>query len=470
MTTTLATSLDTQRQNAHLTFKHNQHNGRHGWLRLTPAYSVQLVRGILDGHRYAATVLDPFSGTGTTALCAAYMGLRGTGLEINPFLVWFSSVKFRQFSPEVVERTRSLGAVIAVASSSTVGVPSVEPPPIHNVERWWNDSELRFLCRLKKCILDISDAGTDERDLLLVAFCRVAIALSNAAFNHQSMSFKQTHAAPQLFALERDHAEVFRKELSLVLDGAADNPRIEPSVVAGDAREPSRFLHDRFDMLITSPPYPNRISYIRELRPYMYWLGFLTNGRDAGEYDWQAIGGTWGVATSRLAEWTPSGKAFTPPVLKKALQGIADPKNKNGTLMANYVAKYFEDMWRHVSDIGKVLNDEAEVHYIVGNSTFYGILLPVEEIFKAMLQEVGFHDVEIVKIRKRSSKAELYEFDVTGKKNKPTMHPTVRESRRASPLRFRAGECQRWRCGTGPLDIPSAPADKRCIDRLETAP
>jgi hypothetical protein len=430
MTTTLAKALDTQRQNAHLTFKHNQHNGRHGWLRLTPAYSAPLVRGILDGHGYAATVLDPFSGTGTTALCAAYMGLRGTGLEINPFLVWFSSVKFRHFPPAAVEKTRSLGAVIAVASSAD-GAPSVEPPPIHNVERWWNDAELRFLCRLRKCILDTSDEGTDERDLLLVAFCRVVITLSNAAFNHQSMSFKTTDEAPQLFAFTRDNADVFRKELALVLDGAADNPRIEPAVVTGDAREPSRFLHDRFDMLITSPPYPNRISYIRELRPYMYWLGFLTNGRDAGEYDWQAIGGTWGVATSRLAEWKPSGKAFVPTTLKKALHGIADPKNENGTLLSNYVAKYFEDMWRHVSDIGAVLTDEAEVHYVVGNSTFYGTLLPVEEIFRAMLQEVGFHDVEIVKIRKRNSKAELYEFDVTGNKNQPTMHPTVRESRRA---------------------------------------
>jgi hypothetical protein len=188
-------------------------------------------------------------------------------------------------------------------------------------------------------------------------------------------------------------------------------------------------------MLITSPPYPNRISYIRELRPYMYWLGFLANGRDAGEYDWQAIGGTWGAATSRLTEWKPSGKAFTPSVLRKALVGIADPKNDNGSLLANYVAKYFEDMWRHLSDIGAVLTQHAEVHYIVGNSTFYGTLLPVEDIFKSMLQEVGFRGVEIVKIRKRNSKAELYEFDVTGKKNQPTVHPTVRESRRASRRR-----------------------------------
>jgi len=413
-----ALSLNTGKQNAHLTFKHNQHNGRHGWLRLTPAYSVPLVSNLLDDRKNATTVLDPFSGTGTTALCAAYLGLQGTGLEINPFLVWFSSVKFRRFSSVIIEKVRNLGNVIVRASSSTKA-PVVDPPPIHNIERWWNDGELAFLCRLKACILDTSEDGSDERNLLLVAFCRVVITLSNAAFNHQSMSFKNIDKSPQLFSIEHDHVGIFHKELSLVLSGAADNPQIEPNVVMGDARQPSRFLTHPFDILITSPPYPNRMSYIRELRPYMYWLGFLTNGRDAGEHDWTAIGGTWGIATSRLADWETSGKSFTPKPLKQSLDGISDPKNENGKLLAKYVAKYFEDMWSHLADINVILKPDSEVHYIVGNSSFYGTLLPVEEIFKTMLQEAGFHDVEIVKIRKRNSKSELFEFDVSGKKGHP---------------------------------------------------
>lgn len=419
MTQSLAKAFDTNKQNAHLTFKQNQHHGRHGWLRLTPAYSVRLVTGLLEDHTHATNILDPFSGTGTTALCAAYAGLQGTGLEINPFLVWLSSVKFRQFSPAAIEQSRSLGTLIGVTSSS-VNSPAVEEPPLHNISRWWNADELRFLCRLKASILNTSEEGSDERDLLLIAFCRTAIKLSNAAFNHQSMSFKNTDHTPTLFEMKRDNADIFRKELAVVLEGAADNPRSQSTVVTGDARQASRFLTGRYDMVITSPPYPNRISYIRELRPYMYWLGFLTSGRDAGEYDWQAIGGTWGVATSRLADWQPSGRALIPPSLKKSLAGISDPQNSNGRLLANYVAKYFEDMWQHISDVVTLLHSGAEVHYVVGNSTFYGTLLPVEEIFKAMLQEAGLHKVEVTKIRKRNSKMELYEFDVSGRKLRET--------------------------------------------------
>ena len=57
---------------------------------------------------------------------------------------------------------------------------------------------------------------------------------------------------------------------------------------------------------------------------------------------------------------------------------------------------------------------EAEIHYIVGNSTFYGVLLPVERLYQDMFEELGFQNVKIETIRKRSSKKELYEFDVKG--------------------------------------------------------
>jgi hypothetical protein len=50
-----------------ITFRGNLRSTRHGWLRLTPAYSVELVRQLLGARSRAdLPVLDPFCGTGTT--------------------------------------------------------------------------------------------------------------------------------------------------------------------------------------------------------------------------------------------------------------------------------------------------------------------------------------------------------------------------------------------------------------------
>lgn len=407
------------RQNAHLTFRQNLHEGRHGWLRLTPAYSVRLVRGILAGRKRPIKVLDPFSGTGTTVLCASYMGSEGTGLEINPFLSWLSQVKTRRYSRERIRQTRDLArAILDLVNRGDF--PCAPPPPIHDIERWWDPESLRFLCGLKAVIEATVKPDAAEHGLLLVAFCRTLIKHSNAAFNHQSMSFKQPDRQQQLFPHETDYAASFVRELSYVLDGAEDNPDVEPAIVLGDARAPSKFLRGQHDLLITSPPYPNRISYIRELRPYMYWLGYLSNGREAGECDWQAIGGTWGIATSRLADWRPSSDVFVPDDLREAVRRISGRANRNGRILANYVARYFEDIWRHIVGASAVLSSTAEVHYIVGNSTFYDVPVPVQAIYADMLRKCGFEAVGVARIRKRNSKRELFEFDVTARKSQPT--------------------------------------------------
>ena len=36
------------KQRSDYTFKYNKQQGRHGWLRLTPAYSIKLVKEILN--------------------------------------------------------------------------------------------------------------------------------------------------------------------------------------------------------------------------------------------------------------------------------------------------------------------------------------------------------------------------------------------------------------------------------------
>ena len=48
------------------------------------------------------------------------------------------------------------------------------------------------------------------------------------------------------------------------------------------------------DLVVTSPPYANRMSYVRELRPYLYWLRFLRTPDGAGDLDWSAVGGPGG--------------------------------------------------------------------------------------------------------------------------------------------------------------------------------
>jgi hypothetical protein len=249
-------------------------------------------------------------------------------------------------------------------------------------------------------------------DLLKVAFCQTMIEHSNVSFGHQSMSFRRR--GERLAGAEDRVAQTWAEAVLVIGQGAASTLETTPSVVLCDARDlRQRLGPNRYGCVITSPPYPNRMSYIRELRPYMYWLGYLDHPRAAGELDWRAIGGTWGAATSNLARWVPEHPHRIP---YPGLGPIVDRIGERSPLLGHYVAKYFHDMALHSESLFAVTRAGGTVHYIVGNSKFYDVLLPVEQIFAALFRAAGFSDPTIRTIRKRTSKKELFEFVVSARK------------------------------------------------------
>ena len=90
------------RQRADYTHKFNAGSGRHGWLRLTPAYSVKVVEETIERYGRSFSVLDPFCGTGTTALSAVSRGLDAATTDINPFLTWLARAKTAHYSAETL--------------------------------------------------------------------------------------------------------------------------------------------------------------------------------------------------------------------------------------------------------------------------------------------------------------------------------------------------------------------------------
>lgn len=403
------------KQKEEFTFKHNLKHGRHGWLRLTPAYSVKVVHDILEQYPEITFVLDPFSGTGTTGLVCGERGIRGDLLDINPFLVWLAKVKTENYQSDDLREAHQ-SAVGAAEKALTINkTDDLWIPPISNIIRWWPKNKCAFLAKLYNQLNQYFPDESAAKNLLLVAFCRLVIESSNAAFNHQSMSFKKEQES--LFHEEEPNLLAQRfVQLVHEIILSAEKPIVgQIRAMYADSRQipqPSKGL--LYDAVITSPPYPNRMSYIRELRPYMYWLGYLNDARQAADIDWQAIGGTWGVATSRLSKWEPNGIH----IQHSGFEAIVESIRARSHLLANYVHKYFLDISTHLASVYNVLTADAKVFYVVGNSKFYDTLVPVEAIYANLLQQHGFVDTAIATLRKRNSKKELIEFVVSARKPK----------------------------------------------------
>ena len=90
-------------------------------------------------------------------------------------------------------------------------------------------------------------------------------------------------------------------------------------------------------------------------------------------------------------------------------------ETKDGITMALYVKKFFDDMYLHFSNLRNRLNNNATLNYILGNSSFYGNYVETDLIIEEMLNALGFSEVKSVIIRKRNSKKNLFEYNITAK-------------------------------------------------------
>ena len=399
-------------QNSHFTFKENAYAGRHRWLRLTPAYSFRLVNDVLSGLNPGMVVLDPFCGTGTTGVVTGMLGGQAHLLDINPFLVWLSHVKTRNYDQNILSDAHLF--LDGMKSDFYIPRHHLWEPRIFQIEKWWTHAELQQLKAIR-FFLDHTTIHPAAKDLLDIAFCKSAIRVSNAAFNHQSMSFRNMN---QMLFLEEDarSLDVFFEEAYTVLSDADDGFSQTVSVRLGDARKMDGFEEKMIDVLLTSPPYANRMSYIRELRPYMYWLRFLNHSSDAGELDWNAIGGTWGIATSRVSNWQPIDSIPLGNNFIDRINEIRFSNHRNSGILANYVEKYFHDMYQHFLSVFPLLRTGGRAIYIVGNSTFYGHEIPTHDWYRDLMAISGFSDISVSRIRKRNSNKALFEYLVEGRR------------------------------------------------------
>lgn len=392
---------------ADYTFKYNTSLGRHGWLRLTPAYSVKLVHEMLkEDCKKGDLILDPFSGTATTGLVASELGFSSVLYEINPFLIWLGNIKCRNYSAKELD---GLQEQLDQRLDAMVASDSHWVPPIHNIERWWHRDTLCALASIRSRLVEAfgEPSGSHHHNLVWVAFARLVIETSSAAFNHVSMSFKENTVRYGVLYIKF----IFKTIFSNIIYSAKAHLPGSAQVIHADSKALPAREANRFDAVITSPPYPNRISYIRELRPYMYWVKFLKNGSDAGALDWEAIGGTWGVATSNLKSWTPTN-ASLPDRLYEICDKIGKCEDKNAGVMSKYVHKYFDNIYEHLLNMGKLLKPDAKVNYVVGNSSFYGHFVETQEIVAEIMRKIGYKNVSVNAIRRRNTKKGLVEYNV----------------------------------------------------------
>jgi hypothetical protein len=386
----------------------------HRWFRLTPSFGPDLVREMIAELELpsSAHIHDPFSGAGTTAIEASLEGHPNSCIEVNPFLHFVNRVslnwqldvqKSRACLNDIRDRFQLLKATHSLDTIENAGVSI---PPIHNVYRWWRPDVLLDILCIKAATLSVEPG--EYRDFFRLALAAVLVPdLTNVTLGRLQLHFIDRSQEPiDAWTTFERHSASMIADLGEIQDGGII---ARTNVVNGDSTSVDTYTRlPMLDAVITSPPYPNRYSYVWNTRPHLYLLDFISEAKEASAIDRRTIGGTWGTATSELQKgiYEPESEGVA-----LALAGVGDRIRTKDTLMANYVVHYFNRLAQHLRAVSTRLSDKASLAYVVGNSSIKDEYVATDEILAQIIESSisGMRVNKIHRFRKRHSGVNLYE-------------------------------------------------------------
>ena len=398
-----------------VTFKSGLEAPVHRWFRLTPSFGPDLVRQML-AELEADTqdlVLDPFAGASTTLIEAQLLGHRAIGFEINPLLHFVGETSLHwECEPSAVavgftQIEEAFHKARSHVSFENLNESGLLIPPIHNPTRWWREDVLTDLLVLKRAIRDCACTASIRRLLTLALAGALVPDLTNVTLGRLQLHFIDRSGDAI------DVMETFAKKVS---DAVEDLEFIkarscwqQAELLHQDATDLTSFRPPKpISIVVTSPPYPNRYSYVWNTRPHLYFFDFFSQPKEASDLDIKTVGGTWGAATSMLAKGIVN--AVHPAVENVAGKVVAEIR-RHDNLMANYLMRYFNLLAQQVLALSPHLSSNARLAYVVGCSRLKGVYVETDVLLGQLFEELGvaLRLTRIERIRKRNSGKDLHE-------------------------------------------------------------
>jgi hypothetical protein len=214
-------------------------------------------------------VLDPFAGSGTTLVQALESGLHATGADVAAFNCLLMRVKTRRYNPFVLERE------LRDACARLDRREEAAARPNRYVRTWYAPEAAAQLLAFRQLVDDYEYA-----DVLRVVLARAA--RSARLTTHFELDFpRRPQRTPywchkhrrECRPVEQARHFLHRYTLDTLARikafARARPPGCEAVVMHGDARVLP--FGERFDGILTSPPYPGLIDYHEQHR-YAYEL------------------------------------------------------------------------------------------------------------------------------------------------------------------------------------------------------
>jgi hypothetical protein len=364
-----------------------------GWRHFKEAFAPEVVsRAVNESKISVKTCLDPFGGSGTTALACQFLGVCPTTIEVNPYLADLIEAKLT---------TYSLGSIASDASRVIEGSRNREINPDRYLQcgpstlvepgvggRWIFDAPVAArIFALVEAIGEL-DSETNAR-LFRALLGGTLVELSNVRISGKGRRYRGGWQNRRVATTDVDQAFV-GAITTAVHDITLHSGRSckEYQLIRGDTRSKLDECNEA-DLVIFSPPYPNSFDYTDVYNIELWMLGYLASGSENLSLRRSTLSSH--VQVSRTYTPAPTGSS----ALEQSLQALESKRESlwNRTI-PDMVGSYFAELADIMQKLSAGLSDGGRIYSIVGDSQYAGVIVPVATILTELASSWGMKVVD----------------------------------------------------------------------------
>lgn len=338
---------------------------------------------ILEYSNPGDLILDPFSGSGTTAVESLVLNRNAIGIDINPVARLISKTKS---TPILPSRLKNAYDELRKKIILDDEIKEEMIPDIPNIDKWFTEKSIKNLSILKYYIYQVEDQ--DIRDFMLTTFSAIIRLCSNAEYRSQ-----KTYISSRFKREPKEVFEIYDKRFNQYLEGMEQLYKItleenmQAKIIVGTASDfdikhklKQNFGKEFVDLAITSPPYVTAVEYPSVFKLEYQWLDFFSDS-EINEHRKDYIG------TDRVyaKDYNLLHKMGYEKIDNQLEEIFQTNKKKS-----HIIYKYLVGMKNNLECVYKVLKQNGKYIIVIGNNSVLNLEVPLSEYVILIAESLGF--------------------------------------------------------------------------------
>ena len=351
-----------------LTFKDSKEVPVHRWYPYVEGFSASWISDMLGEYCCEGMqVYDPFGGSGTMNLEASKRKMRSYFSEMNPFMRF------------ILNSQRDLTASKYLTMLE---------------KKYFVEEDLKQL----RTIYDLAEVGDYSDEVKRLIKCAAACITVDTSNMTRRADLRRRRDNEYLTRVVDVKNQFLFKWLQIINDiNKCDILYESAYLVSDDARIINNDYLERFDFVITSPPYINGTNYIRNTSLELLLTEEAKSENDLKRLKCKTVcGGISDATTSRLEDMLQF--SFVEEVACKLDQSAKDKR------IPFMIRCYFSDMYKVLDSVYHYMKPGAKFALDIGDSKFYGVYIPTDSFLCMLAEKIGFKVISVTQIAERFSR------------------------------------------------------------------